>query len=576
MRSSRLLIVILVMLALTGCGGGSGGSSAPTLVSIAVTPASTAVAIGQTQQFAAVGTFSDKSTQDISSKVTWTSSNLAVAAIGATTGLATTSTSGQTTITATLGNVFGTTKLTVTLATVVSISVTPSSPSVAIGTTQQFIATGIHPDNTTEDLTTLSVWSSSITRVVTINAAGLATPHAAGTSTTTAILGGLSGSTTLTVPVPSGGNSLTVTVNGSLCSSGSYPNKPCVSVTICSPGTSTCQTITDILLDTGSYGLRLFKQVVTVPLPQVTVASGNLAECVKFGDGSSLWGPVQTADVILGGEPAVSVPIQVVNAAFPVSGAFPTSCGTPDATPAAAGFNGILGAGLFAEDCGTGCSTSPNNTFYFACTGTTCSGSAAPLASQVQNPVAHLPADTNGGPDNNGVLVQLPAISTGGALSVNGQLLLGIGTRANNTPSGVTAYPANLSGDFTTVFNGSTLSNSFIDSGSNGLFFSAPASLLPPCDSPNQAWYCPSATVNLSATNRGTGGTPSGTVDFQIGNALGLFNSGNRAFAELGGVLPPLLSGFDWGLPFFYGRSVFVGIDGRSATGLGTGPYWAY
>src|ERR1700687_2414070 len=69
----------------------------------------------------------------------------------------------------------------------------------------------------------------------------------------------------------SGSNVLSITVNGSLCSastSAGYPNKPCVSVTICKPGTSTCQTIDDILLDTGSFGLRIFKQVLAVSLTQ--------------------------------------------------------------------------------------------------------------------------------------------------------------------------------------------------------------------------------------------------------------------------------------------------------------------
>jgi Protein of unknown function (DUF3443)/Bacterial Ig-like domain (group 2) len=575
MRSSNLLAGILVMLALTGCGGG-GSSPAPTLVSIAVTPLSPSIAVGSTQQFTATGTYSNNTTQNLTALVTWTSTNTAAATISAT-GLARGVATGTTTVTAASGTVTSSpVTMTVTPAALSSIAVTPANPSIAVAGTVQFTATGTYTDGSTQNLTTAVTWSSLSSFIATISTTagsnGLANGVNPGTTTIRAASGAIAGTTMLTVT--GGGaaaNVLPISVNGSLCAAGSYLNKPCVSVTICDPmNPSNCQTINDILLDTGSYGLRLFNQVVTVPLPQVTVASGNLAECVKFGDGSSLWGPVQTAVVVLGGEPAVTVPIQVVNASFPASGPPAGSCGTPDATPAIAGFNGILGAGLFAEDCGTGCSTSANNTVYFACTGTTCSGSAAPLASQVQNPVAHLPVD------NNGVLVQLPAIPAGGAPSVSGQLLLGIGTQANNTPSGVTAYPANVVGDFTTVFNGTTLSNSFIDSGSNGLFFSAPASLLPTCASPNQAWYCPSVTTDLSATNRGAGGTPSGIVNFQIRNALGLFSSGNRAFTELGGVLPAALSGFDWGLPFFYGRSVFVGIEGRSAAGLGTGPYWAY
>jgi uncharacterized protein DUF3443/Big-like domain-containing protein len=380
-----------------------------------------------------------------------------------------------------------------------AIAVTPANPVVSIGNTQQFAAMVTFSNTSTQSLTSSVTWSSSNTRVATVNASGLATAKAAGTTSIAAVLGSLSDSATMTVPVPDGGNVLDITVNGSLCTNYPglfYPNKPCVSVTVCTPGTGTCQTITDILLDTGSYGLRVFKQALTVPLKQVSVPSGSLAECVQYVDGTADWGPVQNADVVLGGEPAVTVPIQVINATF---GTVPTSCGTPESSPATAGFNGILGVGLFAEDCGPGCVNGANNGVYYACTGSTCSGTAVALANQVQNPVAHLPLD------NNGVLVQLPVVPPlGGAASENGTLVLGIGTQTNNIPSGVTTYPANPSGDFTTVFNGTALNNSFIDSGSNGLFFSDSA--IPVCAAPNSEWYCPPSTqppLSLSATNGG-------------------------------------------------------------------------
>ena len=359
----------------------------------------------------------------------------------------------------------------------------------------------------------------------------------------------------------SANNEIPITVNGALCSGNSYLNKACVSVTVCTPGTSICQTIDDILLDTGSYGLRLFKQVLTV-LPPVT---GNLAECIQFGDGSSVWGPVQTADVILGNEPAVTVPIQVIDSTF---GTRPAGCSNADPTPAAAGFNGILGVGLFTHDCGTGCVRSASNGIYYAC-GASCSGTTVPLSGQVQNPVALLPRD------NNGVLVQLPSVPLGGTSSVNGKLILGIGTQSNNVPSSVTTYAANATtGEFTTLFSGSTY-NSFIDSGSNGLFFTPPsANQLPSCTGSDAAWFCPSSTMSFSATNTGASGTPSGPVSFQIGNysALTTANSFNKAFVEIGGTFP---GNFDWGLPFFFGRNVFVGYAG-STSSLGSGPYWAY
>lgn len=362
-----------------------------------------------------------------------------------------------------------------------------------------------------------------------------------------------------------GNNVLTITVNGSLCSDNpSYLNEPCVSVTICSPGSTNCQTIDDILLDTGSYGLRIFNQAVTVPLTQVTSGSGLLAECVQFGDGSSMWGPVQMANVILGNEPAVQIPIHVVDQGFGTPSTLCTSPNSrPDTSPFEANYNGILGVGPFAQDSGQ----------YFSCSGAA-SGSpctATTPNAKVINPVAALPV----GGDNNGVIVQLPSVPADGAGSASGSLILGIGTQTNNTvPSGVTAYGVDQVAEFTTIFN-STQYASFIDTGSNGLFFPSPsATQLPSCPTPNTVWFCPPAAngFSASATNTGASGSPSGIVNFLIGNADNLFNTSNLVFGELGGKAVNI---FDWGLPFFFGRSVFVGIDGTSSS-LGTGPYWAY
>jgi hypothetical protein len=363
----------------------------------------------------------------------------------------------------------------------------------------------------------------------------------------------------------SGNNVLPISVNGPAGLNSSYPNEACVSVTICTPGTTTCQTINDILLDTASSGLRIFKQALNVSLVQVTSGSGSLAECVQYADGSSDWGPVQMASVILGNEPAVQVPIQVIDSTFFGTAAL-SVCGNPEQSPSAAGYNGILGVGLFVQDCGPGCTSSTNNGVYYSCSGSNCNGTAVALASQVQNPVALLPQD------NNGVIVQLPGIPLGGSPSVEGSLVLGIGTQSNNLASGATAYAADpFLGDFITDFNGISYP-SFIDSGSNGLFFPSPSSSLIPDCAAYSGWFCPSSTVSLSATNKGASGSPSGSVSFQIGNFDTLFNSSNNVFDDIGGSLP---GGFDWGLPFFLGRNIYVGLEGKTSS-LGTGPYWAY
>ncbi len=177
-----------------------------TLVSIAVTPTNPSIVKGTTRQFTAMGTYSDNTTQDLTAAVTWNSSNAAVAAISNTVGskgLATSVAAGSTMITAISGSISGSTTLTVTSATLVSITVTPINPSIALGTTQQFTATGTYSDSTTQNLTAAVTWSSSATGVAAISNAvgskGLATPVATGSTTITATSGSITGTATLTV-----------------------------------------------------------------------------------------------------------------------------------------------------------------------------------------------------------------------------------------------------------------------------------------------------------------------------------------------------------------------------------------
>jgi hypothetical protein len=259
------------------------------------------------------------------------------------------------------------------------------------------------------------------------------------------------------------------------------------------------------------------------------------------------------------------VPIQIIDATF---GAVPASCPKPDQGPADAGFKGVLGVGAFIEDCGPACEQDPANGVYFSCAGASCSGVALALASQIQNPVARLPGD------GNGLVVELPSIAAGGAPSVSGSLVLGIGTRANNAPLPATTFPLDLAGSFNTTLSGRTTS-AFLDTGSNGLFFAAPTGVqLPGCSAPNDQWFCPSSTLSLSAVNTASSGSPATTVAFQIGNFVGLTSSPNAVFAEIGGPAP-VADGFDWGLPFYLGRRVYLGIETRGSP-LGTGPYVAY
>ena len=361
-------------------------------------------------------------------------------------------------------------------------------------------------------------------------------------------------------------NVLPVVVNGG--PTNSALNQLFASVTLCAPGTSNCQTISGILVDTGSVGLRVLSSALTtVQLPQQTGAGGApVVECLPFVDGFT-WGPVQTADVKMTGETASSIAVQVVGLdKFPT---IPSSCssqGTAEETLNDLNANGILGVGLFREDCGLGCALtgSSNPGLYYTCPSSGCVITTEPVASQVQNPVSHFAVN------NNGVVIQLPTVPTGGAASTSGTLLFGIGTQSNNGLGSAKVFTLDNRANFATVFNGQTYTSSFIDSGSNGIFFLDSAGAgLPDCKN-SMGFYCPTTLTPLSATQRGLNGTTN-AVAFNAGN-VDRVNATFSVLAEATGANP---GGFDWGLPFFFGRTVFVAIAGQSTPG-GTGPFWAY
>jgi hypothetical protein len=177
-----------------------------TITSIVVSPANASIAKGVQRQYTAVANYSDGTVVDITDQATWTSSNSNIASISNQAGfegLVTTSNVGTTTITANFGGTSGGTTLMVTNATCNTITLTPTTPQIAKGTQLQFVATCLFSDGTTQDITTVATWTSSLGSVATISNAGgtegLATGVAQGTTTITASFQGKTGSTTLTV-----------------------------------------------------------------------------------------------------------------------------------------------------------------------------------------------------------------------------------------------------------------------------------------------------------------------------------------------------------------------------------------
>ena len=197
---------------ITATGSAAGTTTltvtAAELASIAVTPDGATIVHTGTQQYRAMGTYTDGSVIDVTNDpgITWASSNEGFATIN-TTGLATSVAQGAAVISASIGAVSSndtaeSAALNVTEAQLQSIAVTLATPSVAAGKTYQFTATGTYTDASTAILTGSVTWHSSNTAAAVINAAGLATSYAPGTTTITASLGGKTGQATLTVTNP--------------------------------------------------------------------------------------------------------------------------------------------------------------------------------------------------------------------------------------------------------------------------------------------------------------------------------------------------------------------------------------
>jgi hypothetical protein len=382
-------------------------------------------------------------------------------------------------------------------------------------------------------------------------------------------------------------NTLALTIDNGPASATGAINHAYATVRVCAPGsTSQCASIDHVLLDTASWGLRLVGSVLAgrgVTLtPETDGSARMIEECVSFGGGST-WGPVALADVTLAGESANGLPVQIMDdtdASAPPPGAC-TANGPPSNGVAGFYANGILGVGVFAHDCGTACvGASTPQPVYFGCTGGAagiCTAENVALAQQVTNPVWKFASD------NNGVIVNLPnLVNANGDATVSGTLLFGIETQSDNMlpASGVTVLSTNASGDFSTSYtNGATVQTglaAWIDSGSDGFEFGDPG--IATCtDDTWIGYYCPAVPpLALSATNTGVGiySSPS-TVAFAVAAPFPSFilPPAAAAFAGLAGVGDP--TRFVWGMPYFYGRLIYVGIEQRTARAF-MGPYFAY
>jgi hypothetical protein len=400
-------------------------------------------------------------------------------------------------------------------------------------------------------------------------------------------------------------NSMAVIVDGGpaavVAADGPIPNILYATVTVCVPGSTTnCQTIDHIQIDTQSVGLRLLRAVLNDTFASalkstVDASTGNpVLECIPFADGYS-WGPVSTVDLSLSTtEKASALPMHLIEdpQTYNIPDV-PSDCvnqagqPVPENTPAAFGANGILGVGTLLQDCGSFCAIHVLPASYYECTGNftngACTGTTISVAAQIQNPVGVL-----AGSDNNGVLIQLPAVTAPGAVTVAGTMYLGVGTQTNNhLPSASSVLPVDTTfGQFVAVtYGGTTVTGGAFDAGSSAFFFTAAnRTLIPVCRQAGYSdFYCPTSTQMVATTVQGEVnpdgpgiGTPV-NVNFNVDNAFSLFNSAasasDLALPTLAGTNGP--GSFVYGLPYFYGRSMSVVFETRSSPDVPsqTGPY---
>ncbi|MFM0737724.1 DUF3443 domain-containing protein [Paraburkholderia xenovorans] len=385
---------------------------------------------------------------------------------------------------------------------------------------------------------------------------------------------GSSGTSDNSSPAATGDNTVPISVDMSM---GSI-NRPYVTVTLCVPGTQSaaqCATVKNVIVDTGSTGLRIAASAIPTLAPLLLTQAGAtddkdgaspIAECMPFASGFT-WGSVKRADIRIGSKTAANMPIQVMS-----DGAFatPSDCtsrgGADLGTPAVIGGNGILGIDNFTSDSLDAITIALPGLYYYCPSSNGCVSTRMPAAKEVRNPV------TGFATDNNGTVIRLPAVPAGGKTSVTGQLVFGVGTQQNNMlPASATVLAVDAYGTFTTQYKGRVLNWSAIDSGTPAFAFADDA--IPSADS----MYTPATPLALSASMESTDGSGSPvSLSFAIGNATGLLATNYAAYNNLGMYFSNSSNTmFLWGLPFFFGRNVYT-VIGNAKVGSRTGPFVAF
>lgn len=342
---------------------------------------------------------------------------------------------------------------------------------------------------------------------------------------------------------------------------GSGFNRITVAVTICAPGSTTnCQRIENIMVDTGSTGLRVQRAAISPDVLGLPPLLGRdnvpLAECEHFsGKNNAAWGAIRTADVSIGHMHAPGLAIQIVN---DDSVQRPSWCKNT-ARPTS---NGTLGIGWRPRD---------PHTFVAVFNHRYTPLDPAIDANHLANPVAKFTTH------NNGEVFNFRDADSHGEKAVKGTITFGIGTADNNRIDGAQYIPLDSNGLFTTTFDGVTFPSSYIDSGTPQLILADPA--LSVCDTASSYYYDDAAThrsaslqenaaavaLNAPSAAATPQGDPAVPVDVVVANRAVACRPVHAGV--VGGIaeISTTQGKFVWGLPFFLGKRVFL-VQQQAAT----------
>lgn len=342
-------------------------------------------------------------------------------------------------------------------------------------------------------------------------------------------------------------------------------NVPYVSVTICQDSSgANCQTINNVLLDTGSIGLKINQSVLNSKLLSGltsindTTTNLPLSSCNLYG-GGYLFTNAYTATVKLGGMTSNNMPIQVINDIN--QSTVPASCSLVSFNNllANSGANGVIGVNpqVFASN--------SHVKLYIE--------SQAGVYTQLDYKTANSDPILNVNPivgfaESNGLIISLPAVTANSNTNIYGVLTFGVNTRANNQINNASVQlignKSSELGYFKSTSTTNVTSRTIFDTGTNGYVVYG----LNMAQCGNN--YCPGSptTWTSSLSNWGFDITTSYNESIQISNPVNQASAimPNWAFVS---NTPGITV---YGLPFFFGKNVYAQFPTESQAS----PVWGY